>query len=57
MGKCEICGKEGVSLLSAYFKDLNRMVKICQDCWRNAYVRNLLLSGSGGSGGSGGCCG
>ena len=54
MTKREICGKEGVSLLYAEHKDLGRVVKVCQDCWRDAYAKNRLVSGSGSSGG---CCG
>ncbi|MEM2947866.1 MAG: hypothetical protein QXN96_06510 [Candidatus Bathyarchaeia archaeon] len=54
MGKCEICGRENVSLLYARQKDSNSLVKMCQDCWRKAYAENRLVSGSGSSGG---CCG
>ncbi|MGB9854553.1 MAG: hypothetical protein ACPLRY_07105 [Candidatus Bathyarchaeales archaeon] len=54
MVKCEICGAENVSLLYARHKNLNRLVKMCQDCWRKAYAENQLVSGSGSSGG---CCG
>jgi len=51
--RCEICGKEGVSLYYANHKDLGG-IKICPDCWRDAYAKNLLVSSSGASGG---CCG
>ncbi|MBO3753709.1 MAG: hypothetical protein FGF53_02325 [Candidatus Brockarchaeota archaeon] len=51
--KCEICGKGGVSLYFAMHKDFNRVVRMCRDCWIDAYVKNRLVSDSGGS--SGGC--
>jgi len=53
--KCEICGKENVSLLHGVHKDFDRMIKMCQECWRDAYSKNRLVSGSGSS--SSGCCG
>lgn len=55
MEKCEICGKENVSLLYARHKDYDAIIKICQDCWRKAWDENKLVSGLGSSGG--GCCG
>ncbi len=51
MTKCEICGKENVSLLYAEHKDLGRLIKICRDCWEVAYAENCLVSGSGSAGG------
>jgi len=51
--KCEVCGKENVSLLCGMHKDFDRTVRICRECWQDAYARNRLVSGSGSS--SGGC--
>ncbi len=54
MSKCEICGKENVSLLYARHKDYDSLIGICQECWIKAWAENKLVSGSGSSGG---CCG
>ena len=51
--KCEICGKENVSLLYGMHMDFDRTVGMCQECWRDAYAKNRLVSGSGSS--SSGC--
>jgi len=51
--KCEICGRENVSLLYGMHTDFDRIVGICQECWRDAYAKNCLVSGSGSS--SSGC--
>jgi len=48
---CEICGKENVSLYYAMHKDFNRVVRMCRDCWVEAYTKNRLVSDSGSSGG------
>jgi hypothetical protein len=45
MTRCEICGKDDVSLYHVRHKDLG-VVKLCPDCWRDAYAKNLLVSGN-----------
>ncbi len=49
MGRCELCGRENVSLLWAVHKRLGGMW-VCADCWKHLFEENLLVSGSGESG-------
>jgi len=53
--KCSNCGKEGVSLAGALHKEVG-YVELCRECYKDAYKKNLLVSGSG-SGGGGSCAG
>lgn len=45
--KCQICGKENVSLLYGMHKDFDRTVKMCRECWEDAYTKNRLVGDSG----------
>ncbi|MEM2910853.1 MAG: hypothetical protein QXO01_07310 [Nitrososphaerota archaeon] len=53
MGKCAVCSKSEVSLLYANHKELG-VIEMCRDCWRDAYMKNLLVYRSDTPGG---CCG